>query len=273
MHAMGIAGTTAGGLLASFGTHCKPFHAGKAAMDGILAAQLALDGFEGANHLLELDHGLLDAFIQGGGAEVPPLDFGERWELLRNGYKYYACCRATHSSFQTASSLADRIVGREIVAIRARVHPNALVTAGRADPKTPLECKFSTPFCIAMGLRGYRGMMNDFSEMTLRDSSVTELLPLVTLEAVPTQDSWTAHLDVDLADGTRLKAHTDVVKGHPDNPMGWDDLHVKFRGLVEPAMGAAGCAELYDTLCNFERPGSLRKMSGLLTRQSPPRAA
>ena len=39
-HALGVAATTAGGLTASFGTMSKPFHAGKAAMDGILAAQL-----------------------------------------------------------------------------------------------------------------------------------------------------------------------------------------------------------------------------------------
>lgn len=32
----------------------KPFHAGKAAMDGILAAQLAADGFVAATHLSEL---------------------------------------------------------------------------------------------------------------------------------------------------------------------------------------------------------------------------
>ena len=32
----------------------KPFHAGKAAMDGILAAQLAGDGFVAATHLYEL---------------------------------------------------------------------------------------------------------------------------------------------------------------------------------------------------------------------------
>ena len=44
-YALGVAATTAGGLVGSFGTHGKPFHAGKAAMDGIRAAQLAADGF------------------------------------------------------------------------------------------------------------------------------------------------------------------------------------------------------------------------------------
>jgi 2-methylcitrate dehydratase PrpD len=90
-YALGIAATTAGGLVGSFGTHGKPFHAGKAAMDGILSAQLAAEGFISATHLYELEKGLLDAFIQNRETEVPPLDdFGVKWELLGNSFKPFA---------------------------------------------------------------------------------------------------------------------------------------------------------------------------------------
>lgn len=268
-HAMGIAATTAGGLLGSFGTHCKPFHAGKAAMDGILAAQLAAEGFEGATNLFELERGLLDAFIQDGQAEVPPLDFGQSWDLLRNGFKYYACCRATHSSTQAACTLAERVTGKKIARIVARVHANALVTAAIRNPRTPFECKFSVPFCIALGLRGHKALMTDFTEATLRDASVMELLPLVEMEAVDGQDSQTAHLDVYLEDGGHLQANTSVTKGHPDNPMSWDDLFTKYLAMVEPRMGGQKAAELYEHLANFDRPGSLRKSAILLSRVAP----
>ena len=39
--ALGVAGTQAAGLKSQFGTMCKPFHAGKAAQNGLLAARLA----------------------------------------------------------------------------------------------------------------------------------------------------------------------------------------------------------------------------------------
>lgn len=265
-NAMGIAATTAGGLLASFGTHCKPFHAGKAAMDGILAAQLAREGFDGAKSTFELEGGLIDVFIRNGQPQVPELDFGQTWDLLRNGFKYFACCRATHSSTQAACSLAEDVGGRDIARIYARVHPNALVTANKRNPTTPFECKFSVAFCIALGLRGYKALMSDFSEKTLSDTSVTQLLPLVELEAVPTQDSQTAHLDVWLVDGTHLSAHTDVVKGHPDNPMSWEDLRLKFSELAEPALGKAAADEVYETARHFERPGSLARLTRLLSK-------
>jgi len=265
-HALGIASTTSAGLLASFGTHCKPFHAGKAAMDGILAAQLALDGFEGAKNTFELEGGVIDAFLKDSRPEIPNLDFEQRWELLRNGFKYYACCRATHSSTQAACRLAERIGNREIARIRAKVHPNALVTANNRNPVTPLEGKFSVAFCIALGLRGYKATMFDFSEETLRNPALTKLIPLVELEAVPSQDSQTAFLDVWLVDGTHLSEHTEVVKGHPDNPMTWEDLKLKFCDLVEPALGEADCEEIYRIVREFECPGSLSRLMGLLSR-------
>jgi 2-methylcitrate dehydratase PrpD len=264
-YALGVAATTAGGLVGSFGTHGKPFHAGKAAMDGILAAQLAANGFISATHLFELEKGLLDVFIQNRETEVPTLDdFGVNWELLGNSFKPFASCRATHASTQAARSIADQVKGRKITAVHARVHPNALVTAGKTAPHTPLEGKFSVPFCISMGLSGYRVVQTDFVDATMRDPAVANLVPLVKLEAVQDQPPYRAYLDVTLDNGEHVKAHTDIVMGHPDNPMSWDALRAKFEGLVEPIMGKAKTAELFEAARGFGPPGSLARLSGLL---------
>ena len=268
-HALGIAATTAGGLVGSFGTHSKPFHAGKAAMDGILAAQLASEGFVSATHLFELEKGLLDAFIQDKVTEVPPLDFDSRWELLRNQYKHFASCRATHASTQAARMLATRVAGKKITKVHARVHTNALVTAGKLNPHTPLEGKFSVPFCIALGLRGYRVVASDFKDETMRDPSVREILPVVQLEGVPGQASHTARLEVVLDGGEQLRAETEIVFGHPDNPMSWDDFHAKFEGVAEPVLGPQKTATLYALAREFEQPGSLQKISDLLKGPVP----
>jgi 2-methylcitrate dehydratase PrpD len=265
-YALGIAATTAGGLVGSFGTHSKPFHAGKAAMDGILAAQLAAEGFVSATQLYELEKGVLDAFIQNREVEVPPLDFDEKWELLGNGFKPFASCRATHPSTQAARSLAERVGTRKIASVHARVHPNALVTAGKTAPRTPLEGKFSVPFCIALGLRGYRVVSSDFVDASMRDQSVMDVVPRVKLEAVQGQSPHSAFLDVTLEDGEQLHGETKIVLGHPDNPMSWEDLRVKFEGLVEPVLGHAATAELFEAARAFGEPGSLARLTSLLQR-------
>ncbi len=276
-HALGVAATTAGGLVGSFGTHGKPFHAGKAAMDGILAAQLASDGFVAATHLYELGEldktprskeahraSLLDVFIQNHEVEVLPLDFEQSWEILSNGFKPFASCRATQASTQAARTLAAKIAGRAIRRVQAKVHPNALITAGKLAPRTPLEGKFSVPFCIALALRGHQVVASDFTDDKMHDTSVMDVVPVVELEAVQGQPPHSAHLDVYLTDGEHLHADTDIVIGHPDNPMSWDDLRLKFDGLVEPIIGASKAKPLFETARSFEQPGSIRKISQLL---------
>ena len=264
-NALGVAATTAAGLVGSFGTYGKPFHAGKAAMDGILSAQLAADGFVAATHLYELEKGLLDVLIQDRKVEVPTLDdFEQKWELRENQFKPFASCRATHSSIEAARSLASEIRGRKITKVHAKVHPNALVTAGKTAPRTALEGKFSVPFCIALGLTGHRVIASDFTEKAFNDPVVADLVPRITLESVQDQPASKAFLEVTLADGERLHGETQCVIGHPDNPLTWDALREKFDGLVEPALGPEKSAKLFELGRNFLQPGSIPKISELL---------
>ena len=263
-YALGIAATTAGGLIGSFGTHAKPFHGGKAAMDGILAAQLAARGFESSTQLLELEKGLLDAIVQDRKVDVPPLDFAARWEILRNGFKPYASCRATHASIQAARKLAPRLAGKKITRVKAKVHPNAMVAAGKLNPQTPLECKFSVPFCIALGLRNYRVVATDFTPALFKDKAVTQLMPLIEIEIVQDQPQYEAHMDVQLDSGEILHEETSIVLGHADNPMSDEDFRGKFEGLVVPVLGAAKTAQLYALLNDFERAGNFAQVMSLL---------
>lgn len=266
LHALSNTATTAGGLVGSFGTHGKPFHAGKAAMDGILAADLAAEGYIGAPHLFELERGWLDAFIQDREVEVPPLDFEERYELLRNGYKLFASCRATHASAQAAQQLADRIGGRRIEKVYVKVHPGALVTAGKLAPETPLEAKFSVTFCVAMALNGYRLAWTDFSDAVFADPRVTSLVRKVTLEPVEGQSPASAHVDVLLAGGETLHAETAVILGHPENPVSDAGLEDKFRSLVEPVLGEARAKSLLKTAWAFGQQGTLHQLNLLLAK-------
>jgi 2-methylcitrate dehydratase PrpD len=264
-NALGVAATTAGGLVGSFGTHGKPFHAGKAAMDGILSAQLASEGFVAATHLYELEKGILDVLIQDRKVEPPTLDdFEQKWELSENQIKPFASCRATHSAIQAARALADQVRGRRISNVHAKVHPNALVTAGKTAPRTPLEGKFSVPFCVALGLAGYRAVSSDFNERAFNDPAVAGIVPRVTLESVADQPAWKAFVEVTLEDGQRLVGECQCVLGHPENPVSWDALREKFEGLVEPVLGLEKCATLFDLGRNFLHPGSIAKISELL---------
>ena len=57
-NAFGASATQVSGLSASFGTMSKPFHAGKAAFNGILSSELAMEGFVAKKDLIEQNGGL-----------------------------------------------------------------------------------------------------------------------------------------------------------------------------------------------------------------------
>ncbi len=263
-NALGNAATTAGGLVGSFGTHGKPFHAGKAAMDGILAADLAAAGHIGASHLFELENGWLDAFIQDKNVEVPPLDFAERFELLRNGYKLLASCRATHASAQAAHQLAGQFDLAEVETIEAQVHPGALVTAGKLSPRSPLEAKFSVSFCVAMALSGYRLVWTDFSDAVFADAHVAELNGKVRLQPVDGQSPASAHVIVHLRNGATLRADTNVILGHPENPVSDVGLSEKYLSLTVPVLGDARAQTLLDAAWTFGAKGTVHPIGELL---------
>jgi 2-methylcitrate dehydratase PrpD len=58
-HAFGLAGTQAAGLKCMFGTMTKPFHAGRAAASGLLAARLAANGFTAHERVLDVEQGFV----------------------------------------------------------------------------------------------------------------------------------------------------------------------------------------------------------------------
>jgi 2-methylcitrate dehydratase PrpD len=96
--ALGIAGTQAAGLKSQFGTMCKPFHAGKAAQNGLLAARLAARGFSSRTDIVEcvqgfaLTHG--PDFVPAAALAAPEADF----HVLATLFKYYAAWYFTHAA-------------------------------------------------------------------------------------------------------------------------------------------------------------------------------
>lgn len=265
-HAIGLAATQASGLTASFGTMAKPFHAGKAAMDAILSAHLSAEQFEAATDLLDVDNGLAGTMVQDGSVRIGPLEFSEGHELKRNAFKPYACCMLTHSSIDAARGLRGEFGGAEVERVRLTVDPLAVKRAGKTNPQTPLEGKFSLAYCVALALRGHLAVSTDFSAERLNDPDVKALLERVEVKTVSGDNNLKAILDIDLSDGRRLHAEVPHPLGNPENPMGWADMEIKFMALAEPQLGDQA-KTLFETLRNFEQPGKFSEVLDMVARE------
>src|SRR5262245_44829905 len=108
-HAFGIAGTQAAGLEQSFGTMAKPLHPGKAAMNGLLAALLAREGFTGATAMLDGPTGLGATFLGIADLAEAASDLGKRFEILSNSTKFYAACHLTHATIDAGRAIRARV--------------------------------------------------------------------------------------------------------------------------------------------------------------------
>ena len=250
-NALGAAATQASGLTDSFGTMAKPFHAGKAAFNGILAADLAAAGLTAAPALLEPGGGLSAALIQDGSAGIPPVSFDDGWEITRNTFKPYAACLLTHPAIDAARRLAEQVGAGEVEGVRVGVHPLAVQLAGNPDPRTPLEAKFSLAFCVALGLAGHAASQGDFSPARLADPLLRGLTARVAPVITPTLAKTAGWVEVLTRAGTLLRADIPVALGNPENPMSWDDMRAKFLGLTEPVLAAAA-QPLFAALRRFD---------------------
>ncbi len=264
--ALGAAATQTGGITASFGTMSKPFHAGKAAFNGILAAELAAEGFVANPDLLEAEGGMLEAMVQDGTARLGQPDFDAGWELLHNTFKPYASCLLTHPVIDAARRLAEGGDAEKIEGIAVDVSAACLQLAGKPAPTTPLEGKFSTAYCAALGLTGRLATESDFSTGNLGDPRIRDLVERTELRTAEGRDMRSARITLRLADGGERVAETELALGNPGNPMGWDDLRAKFDALVEPSFGPR-TGELFDCLADFTRPGQAARLDGLLAGQ------
>jgi 2-methylcitrate dehydratase PrpD len=257
-NALGAAATQASGLTGSFGTMAKPFHAGKAAFNGVLSAQLAKAGFIAAHDLMESDNGLSPALIQDRSRKISPMTFAaDDWELLRNTFKPYASCLLTHPVIDAARKARQQIAGHTIKSIVVSVHPMVVQLAGNPAPKTPLQGKFSTAYCVALALSGHAAAAPDFSTERLRDPDLAELVSKVTLNIAPEMEKTAASMIVTLADGRTVSAEMPLALGNPGNPMQWSDLERKFRGLTEPVLGSAAASSVFSNLRQFGLGGQL----------------
>jgi len=251
-NALGAAATQVGGLVGSFGTMAKPFHAGKAALNGILAAELAAEGFEAAQTMIEPDGPLARALVQDKAMLLQTLDLAGEWELPRNTFKPYSCCLLTHPVVDSARKVADKIKGRDVAEIVVRVGPPAIHLAGKTAPVTGLEGKFSTAYCAALGLTGHSATAADFDDAVVADPALQNLVRRTRLVAEDARDVRSARIEIKFLDGGSLDSETAMALGNPGNPMSWDDMRVKFDALVEPVLGRQDCAALFDVLRRFD---------------------
>lgn len=251
--ALGLAASMAGGTFAilSGGTEAKHLHAAHAVLAGLWAAFLAEAGLEGPHAALEASEGFFHAYADEVNADRLLRPLGEPWEIEQLLVKPYPCCAHAFGAVDLAAELADRIAAgavkaietiEVIDAIEVETYRAAAVLANR-DPQTPLEAKFSIPYCVAATLTTGSLNLDSFEPAELKRKDVRALAQKVRITEDPEATSLFPFnrrtiLRIQLANQRILEAVTDVPRGMPGNPLSITEVLEKFRSLAGPALGS-----------------------------------
>src|SRR6185295_3583324 len=193
-HALAIAASEASGLKENFGTMVKPLHAGLAARNGVLAAQLAKAGLTASEAAIDGPQGFLAAMD----SEQPSLDgviadLGTRWEILDTGItvKLYPSCAGTHPSLDALLDLKrqERFSGADVEAVEIGVDPIVPTILIYDRPSSGLEGKFSMPFCAAAAVVHGRVGLETFQASQIADPAIVAMQARVSMRIDPTLDA------------------------------------------------------------------------------------
>lgn len=243
VNTLGHAGTQAAGLwqfLEDGAVSAKPFHPGKAAFNGILAAELAFRGIEGASRIFEGEKGFcrsvssechLDALIK---------DLGQVYKIDEVNFKGYPTCGQTHTVIDGVKKIMaeEAIFPEEIEEIEARVYQKAIEVAGIENPQSLEEAKFSNAFCVASLLIKGDITFTNLSEGDLLNPRIRTLMSKVVLVADPELEKLfpecrPCEVTIRLKSGKIMKAENRFRKGDPENPMDRKMISRKFEELTE----------------------------------------
>ena len=212
--ALGIACTSAGGLVDSFGTLSKATNIALACQNGIDAASLAKLGLTGSHSALAGPKGFLIA--TSADPHLENLENPSEENLVSDTafYKVYSSCGHTNTPLDVINKIhkETNFDPRQVEKIVVKTYKVSVDLTSHKNVSTQDSAKFSTPYCFAILLLKGSVSLANFEESVRKDPGVTDLMNRVTVEEDPEATAnfprRQAEVIVTMKDGTVHRAKT-----------------------------------------------------------------
>jgi len=273
-HMLAIAASTAAGIRVNFGSMTKPLHMGRAAENGVFAADLARRGFTGGDDGLDGEWGFFQ--VLGGGADLDRLIgvLGRPWSILDPGVsvKPYPCGVLSHPSMDAMLKVVTThdLEPEQVRAVRLRAGSNILQPLRYKTAKTELEAKFCIPFLLSSILLRRKAGVREFTDAFVSSAPVQQMMTRVTTVFDPDIeargfDKIRSVVEVDCVDGRRfVQASDDAYRGGPDRPFTRDELHAKFADCAQLTMGPERITRALAAIEGVQEMPSIRQLVAAL---------
>jgi 2-methylcitrate dehydratase PrpD len=280
VHALGIAGTQAAGLMAAqYGAMVKRMHAGRSAQSGLYGALLARDGFTGIIDVFEAPYG---GFCTTFSRSTDRFDMselsrglGEGFETMRISLKFYSCVGSNHTTLDAIRAIQARRPFTLDELDRIVVH-GSQVTADhvgwRYEPQGLTSAQLNLPFCVATLLLEGDAFVDQFPEDCVDNaerialSRKVEVVHDPAITALGSKFRHKVRVDIHFRDGTSDSETREAPRGSEKSFASEADIVEKFRKLARKRLTEAQQDALVEAVLRMENLKSAHTLVERLRR-------
>jgi aconitate decarboxylase len=283
VHALGIAGTQASGLMAAqYGSMVKRMHAGRSAQSGLYAALLADAGFTGITNVFESEYGgFCTTFSRSQDrfnlSELTS-GLGERFETMQIALKFYSCVGSNHTTLDAIRKIRAARWFSAADVDRVVVHASQVTVdhvGWKYRPKDFTTAQLNLPFCVATLLLENDVFIDQLSEDALDDphrmalADKVQVIPDPTIAARGAKARHAVRVEVLLKDGTHLERSVEAPRGSEQDFATKEEIVAKFEKLAGRTLLPNQVSSIRDTVLHLESLPDVAVLTRLLTKPEP----
>ena len=267
VHALGIAGTQAAGLMAAqYGAMVKRMHAGRSAQSGLYGALLAEKGFTGITDVFESPYG---GFCTTFSRSQDRFDrseltagLGERFETMRISLKFYSCVGTNHTTLDAIRLMQTRHPFGPDDVERIVVHCSqaTLEHAGWTyRPEGMTSAQLNLSYCVAVLLLEGDVFVEQFSDALIADPRRLALAAKVEAREDPaitargSKSRHTVRVVVHLHGAAVLEETVETPRGSERHFASAGDVTAKFAKLVGRVLPPAQIDRVMTTVLDLDK--------------------
>jgi 2-methylcitrate dehydratase PrpD len=278
-HALGIAGSQAGGLMAAQeGAMVKRFHSGRAAQSGVYSAELAADDFTGITDVLEAAYGgYLTTLSDKPAPQRLTEGLGTVWETLSVGYKPHASVTSIHTALDGLADILreNKLTADDVAHLEVGLSPMTHVhCAWEYKAQGVTAAQMNLYYGLAVIALDGMAFTDQYRESRLRDPRRLDFIGRISAYVDPEIENMgaafrhAARVKLTARDGRAFEKLVLHRRGSPEAPLKPEDIVYKFRHVVKSCIPEQRTTRLLDLVRNLDRLDDTRELVELVAAKT-----
>jgi 2-methylcitrate dehydratase PrpD len=280
VHALGIAGTQAAGLMAAqYGAMVKRMHAGRSSQSGLYGALFAERGFTGIENVLESEYGgFCTTFSRSTDRfrlEELTAGLGSVWQTMGIALKFYSCVGSNHTTLDAIRQIREARPFAPDDVEKIVVHGSQVTmdhVGWKYVPQGLTSAQLNLPYCVATLLLDGDCFVDQFTEDKVADPERMRLADRVEVRhdaEITAKGSKFRHMvrvEVRFRDGSAMERTVQAGRGNERDFASEADIVAKFDTLATHTVTNRQAAAIADWILHLEQQDDAGALARLLAK-------